>query len=315
MRKINFLKAVLGVATAMLMTVGAFGQNPAVPYTQYDANKATPTNIDYVTLKTGGTTMGYYALPDPVYHPNYVAAGTLTAGFTWNWSVDNAGVVTYPVATFTANYAQITYPATGNYVVNVAEVSPAGFGGCTGSTTVMNTTVINPPTALFSTADVLTGLCGNTVAQPINLAITENIPNALAAYAFAITESVDNINALGVVTANVSANATFVNFGLGAKAKTGTAGFTAATPDFDYDFNSSALAVQNNLRTQYTYTLISAAGVTGTGIVSAISQKSDFLAAPTVNAYAFGAKTTVVFIVNPAPVTGPIYYVPNTYAY
>jgi hypothetical protein len=315
MRKINFLKTVLGVATAMLVTVGAFGQNPSAPYSLYDADKAAPTNVDYVTLKSGGTTMGYYALPDPVYHPNYVATGIPTIGFTWNWTVDNAGVATFPVATFSANYAQITYPAAGDYVINVAEVSPAAFGGCTGSTTVMNTTVIDPPTALFSTADVLTGLCGNTAAQAINLAITEDIPNTLAAYAFTITESVDNINSLGVVTANVSTNATFVNFGLGAKAKSGTPGFTAATPDFDYDFNSSALDIENNVRTQYTYTLTSAAGVTGTGIVSAISQKSDFLASPTVNAYAFGAKTTVVFIVNPAPVTGPIYYVPNTFAY
>jgi hypothetical protein len=49
------------------------------------------------------------------------------------------------------------------------------------------------------------------------------------------------------------------------------------------------------------------------GIISAISQKSDFIAG-TQLAYTY-TDNTVVFIVNPAPATGPIYHIPNNYAY
>jgi hypothetical protein len=59
--------------------------------------------------------------------------------------------------------------------------------------------------------------------------------------------------------------------------------------------------------------LIAAAGVTGDGVVSAVSHKSDYLAG-SVTGYTF-TDNQVVFIINPAPDTGPIYYVPNNYRY
>lgn len=301
------------VAVAMFVFAGLNAQNPPVPYNVYDANETAPTNIDYVTLRTGGsTTMGYYAMPDLVYHSTYAATGTLTAGFVWNWSILPVMTINKPGA---ANYVEIVYTATGNYVVNVAEQSSAAFGGCADSNpTVMNVTVIAPPTATFTTADA-TAFCGPQVAQPINIRIVENIPNALAAYGFAVREVIENINELGVSTANLGTNNTYVSFPLGGKAKVGTAGFTAATPNFDYDFSSSILTVQNNLRTRYTYTLLKASDATAVaeGIISAISQKSDFIAG-TQLAYTY-TDNTVVFIVNPAPATGPIYHIPNNYAY
>lgn len=315
MKKIDFLRIVLSVAAAMLLSVSVFGQNPPAPYAQYDANLTAPTNVEYVTLKTGGTTMGYYALPDPVYHPNYVASGTLTAGFVWNWTnPSNPG----SAATFNkpgaANYVEITYPVAGNYVINVAEESPAAYGGCADATpTVMNVTVINPPSAGFTTADITSGLCGNQPAQAINMAITEAVPAALASYAFRISLVQDNINASGVRTALIDSSNVY-DFTLAAKGQVGvTAGFTGSNPNYDFDFNSVALNVQNNLRTRYTYHLITAASVTGNGIVSAISHKSDYLSGGA-NGYAF-TDTQVVFIVNPAPATGPIYYVPNNYRF
>lgn len=310
-------KMILKVAlslVAVLMFTGVMAQNPPTPYAQYDANLTAPTNIDWVTLRTGGSTvMGYYALPDPIYHPNYVAAGTLTAGFVWNWTILPAMTIAKPGS---ANYATITYTATGNYVVNVAEQSPVAYGGCVDPTpTVMNVTVINPPSAGFTTADILTGLCGNTAAQSIDITITENIPNALAAYGFVVSELVENIDIAGTPTATVSTNNTFVTFPLSGKAKSGTAGFTATTPTFKYDFNSSALDVKNGLRTRYTYTLLKATDATAAidGIISAISQKSDYVAG-TQLAYAY-TDNTVVFIVNPTPSTGPIYAIPNSFAY
>src|SRR5512133_676186 len=130
MRKMNFLKAVLGVAFAMLLSVGVQAQVPNADYEQYDADRTNPTNVDYVTLRTGDSTvMGYFALPDPVYHPNYNAAGTwaLTANFVWNWTVTPAMAVAKPGA---ANYAQITFTALGDYDITVAEQAAPAMGSC-----------------------------------------------------------------------------------------------------------------------------------------------------------------------------------------
>lgn len=300
---------------AVLMVTGVMAQSyPPTPYVQYDANLTSPTTIDYVTLRTGGSTvMGYYALPDPIYHPNYTSAGTLTAGFVWNWTVTPSMIVSKPSS---ANYATINFTATGNYVVNVAEQSPVSYGGCADLTpTVMNVTVINPPSAGFTTADILTGLCGNTAAQSLSISIVENVPDDLAAFGFTIKEVVENIDLTGSPTATVSTNNTYVDFKLASKVKSGTAGFTTSTPNFTYTFNSSALDVKNGLRTRYTYTLLKASDATAStdGIISAISQKSDYIAGTQLS-YVY-TDNTVVFIVNPTPSTGPIYAIPNSFAY
>lgn len=144
MKKSNYLKVVLSVATAMLISLGVSGQVANSNYVEYDANRLAPTNIDYVTLKAGGTTVGYYALPDPVYHPNYTLAGTwaLTPGFTWTWTILPAMTITQTGA---ANYAEITYTLAGNYAATVAENASAAYGSCADATpTVMNITVITP---------------------------------------------------------------------------------------------------------------------------------------------------------------------------
>ena len=317
MKKVNLVRTFLSVAVAMLVTNGTFAQvnDPSGDYVVYDNAAAAPNDVEYVTV---GATMGYFAQPDPIYHPNYNAGGgwALTAGFVWNWTAPtDPGTAPTFNKPGDANYVEITYPVAGNYEIDVAEQSPAAYGGCADATpTVMNVTAIAAPTAQFGTADITSGLCGDQAAESIELDITESAPDALAAYAFTITETVENIDNLGAVTGTVTATHNVEDFGLAAKANTGTSGFAGTSPNFTYTFNSAALTVQNSERTKYTYTLASTSGVTGTGIVSAISQKSDYLAGA-VNAQAFGAKTTVVFIVNPAPATGPIYHVPNNYAY
>jgi len=73
----------------------------------------------------------------------------------------------------------------------------------------------------------------------------------------------------------------------------------------------------NDYRTVYEYTLQSSSDVTGTGIVSAISHKSDYLTingGGSVTASPFTNPTTITYIVNPRPVTGPIYHISNDWA-
>lgn len=322
------------VVTALFMFSGVFAQVADSDYSEYDANKTAPTNIDYVTLKTGGTTMGYYAEPDNIYHPNYNALNSwaLTTGFTWNWTIPtnpgSGASVTYPVTSKPANYVEIKYTATGNYVVNVQEVASAAFGGCTGSTTVMNVTVIDPPTAAISggqannTWGVTTAgheyyICGDASAEDLTITITETgVPASLASYAYSVQKRVVNIDASGTedgATEVITAN--FVNHTIASKYKTSTADGGSET------VSTGAMPVVSSKRTKYEFTLKKPADADVTaaeGIVSAISHKSDYLsiaAGGIVSTYPFTGTVTVVYIVNPAPSTGPIYHIANTYAY
>ena len=319
MRKIDFLKIVLGVAFAMLLTVGANAQVANSDYGQYDADRTNPTNIDYVTLRTGGSTvMGYFALPDPVYHPNYNGPGAwaLTADFVWNWTVAPAMATAKPGA---ANYVQVTYTATGNYLINVTEQAPAAMGGCVdASATVMNVTVVNPPAVAIATANPAQA-CGDQPAMAVAMTFTEAVPLALAGYAFAINETVENIDAAdAVIGAALVDDDTFEDFAVASKLKTPT--LTGAASPFGYSFNTSALTVRNGQRTRYTYTAIKASDAPASatdGVISAISQKSDYVAeagGADYLTYAF-TDNQIVIIVNPAPATGPIYYVPNNFNY
>jgi len=332
MRKSTLLK-VAGTLAAVMFSFGVMAQNPAAPYAQYDANLTAPTNVEYVTLKTGGTTLGYYALPDPMYHPTYVASGTLTTGFVWNWSILPAMTITKPGA---ANYAEITYTATGNYVVNVAEQASPAFGGCTdGTPTVMNVTVINTPTGTMSiapggawqqiAANTSYQVCGDQAAQTITVAFNEAVPNTLGGYSFAIARKVEEIDGAGTVLATPTAWTILQDYTAGSKLKTGNLGltglnpaFATVTPAFTLTFDSHALNISNSRRTKYTYKLVRtgtlAADVDAAtnDFRSAISAKSDYLGSAT---YYNFTNNEVYFVVNPAPATGPIYHIPNDYAY
>ena len=57
MKKSTLLKMALTLVGAFMFT-GARAQNPPSPYARYDSNVTAPDTIDYVTFKTGGTTMG-----------------------------------------------------------------------------------------------------------------------------------------------------------------------------------------------------------------------------------------------------------------
>lgn len=339
MRKINFLKGVLGVALAMLMTVGAFGQVADGDYELYDASVTAPTNVDYVTLRTAGsTTLGYYAQPDPIYHPNYNsgAGWLLTADFVWNWTIPtNPGTGAAVSGGGTpANYVEITYSATGNYTVNVAEEAPAAMGGCVDATpTVMNVTVINPPTGTISvnpaatwqeiTANAAYQICSSQSAETVTVGFNEAVPDALASYSFQITETIELLNGAGTVIATPQAETVVQDFPLASKLK-GTnlgalpsAAFTPATPAFTYTFLTDALDVRQNAgtdaRTRYTYRVTRSGDATQNGFVSNISHKSDYIAGA-VSYYNF-TNQTVSFTVNPAPSTGPIFYIPNDFNY
>jgi len=275
--------------------------------------------------QTTGRTFRLYALPDLNYSPSYVAATNANLGPNSEWRFVFAGLTaTAPVVTNTyvaQNFVEFTTPAVGVYTVDVNERNT--LIGCADASVESQTiNVVAAPTATVSTADV-TNYCGDQAAQAISLAFVENAPNANAAFAFAVSELVEEIDGADGFIATVGVpNATFVDFTLAAKAKF-PANLGGGTPNFTYSFNSSALVISNNNRTRYTYTLLKASDAPGAlaqGIVSAISQKSDYeYGTPKGNAngiisYAF-TDNQVIFIVNPTPVTGPIYHISNTFNY
>ncbi|HNT42410.1 MAG TPA: hypothetical protein PKN78_09275 [Tenuifilaceae bacterium] len=303
MKKSTLLKMALTL-TAMFMFTGAFAQI----LTNY-------SEVETVEMyQTVDRTFQLYVLPDPIYSPTYDPATNAHLGANSQWRFVYTGLTGNPLNNTPAaqNWVEFTNPGVGNYTVAATELNTLiGCEDASPRTTTIH--VVAAPVATCPTADATT-FCGNTVAQAIALNITENVPNALGAYAFSVEEVVDEIDGSDALITNVSSNSTFVNFLTTGKAKSGTTGFTAATPDFTYTFNSSALAVSNNHRTRYTYTFHDAsdAGTAADGIISAISHKSDFIDG--LISYAF-TDNQVVFIVNPAPSTGPIYHIPNQYAY
>ncbi len=292
--------------TAMFMFTGAFAQI----LTDYSEDET------FEMYQTAGRTFQLYVLPDPIYSPSYVPATNANLGANSQWRFVFSGLTaTAPVesGTYVAqNWVEFTNPTKGDYTVAANERNTLiGCEDATARTTTIH--VVAAPTATTNTADT-TDFCGDQLAKSIVLSITEYVPDTLGAYAFSVKEFVDEIDGSGNPIDTVSSNDTFVNFPTTGKAKSGTPGFTAATPNFTYTFNSSALAVRNNHRTRYTYTFHDASDVVTTvdGIISAISHKSDYVQG--LISYAF-TDNQVVFIVNPAPVTGPVYHIPNAFRY
>lgn len=297
----------------MFFSYVSFSQVENGDYDEYDANTTAPTNVDYVTINT---TNGYYVKPDAYYHPNYIdPTWALTADFIWNWSIStNPGTAT--IDTHTDNYVEITYPATGDYVIEVAEQAPASFGGCAdGTPTIMNVTVLPVPTASIVGANV-GGLnvvtanyeyyaCGNQASEDLTITITETgVPAALSSYAYAVEKRVVNINNSNVETGTATSSY-LVNYTTSSKKQILTAdGGTETIP-------TGALDVINNARTKYEFTLLQPTDLSTTeGIVSAVSHKSDYING-TIRTYPFSGTVKVVYIVNPAPQTEEIYHIPS----
>jgi len=298
----------LNLALVILATF-MFASANAQILTNYSEDEAT------AMYQTAGRTFRLYVMPDPIYSPSYNAATNANLGADSQWRFVFAGLTaTGPVVSnvpVAQNWVEFTNPTVGVYTVDVTERNTLiGCEDATPRTTTIN--VVAAPLATCPTADNTT-FCGDQLAQPIVLNITENVPNALAAYAFSVEEEVQQIDGSGAPIGGPSVNSTFVDFTLAAKAKH-PANLGGATPNFTYTFNSSPLKVLGGNRTRYTYTFKKAsdAGAVADGIISAVSQKSDYIQGLT--SYPF-TDNKVIFIVNPTPVTGPVYHIPNAFNY
>jgi hypothetical protein len=321
MKKMNFLRAVMSIAAAMLLTTGVFGQVQGGADYQPIPGDVTLA-IDSVT--TGATTR-LYVKPDVYYHPNYTAVGlwTLTGGFTWTWNVPvAAGTPQGEVNTDVTVDVLWGAAAVTNYNVVVTELAPAGYGGCSGDTNVY-VRILATPTATF-TADNPGSIIG------ANLTVCEGDAR-LTDIVQATLTGITNLQlqwTLEIATLNASAAKdeyfdldkltlgavqAFAINRAGTVADPQESGINALTFDFDRPNDGDYTAIDPGAgpkkATVYTYVI--------NGVNDRISRKSDYLLNPTAASQSWTwydtVAETIVIRINPAPVTGPIYHIPNNW--
>jgi hypothetical protein len=308
MKTKNLLKLAL-----IMVAIFTFAGANAQILTDYD-------NVAEDVYQTAGKTFRVYVEPDIVYSPGYDPAtnAPLGAAARWTWTYP-AGLSTGAPATATPvnqNWVEFTNPVVGGpFTLEVVESNT--ISGCADATAeTRDIYVVAVPTATITTADPAQA-CDDQAAAAVAMTFTEAVPAGFAGYAFAINELVENIDPSDVVIgAALVDNDAFIDFPTSGKLNTGN-DLTGGASPYGYTFNTSDLDVRNGLRTRYTYTLIKASdapGAAADGVISAISEKSDYIGG-TVLTHAFGAKTTFVAIVNPSPQTGPIFHIPNNFAY
>ncbi len=335
MKKSTWMKLAF-VVIAMFIFAGANAQI-LVNYSQDNTT---------TTYQTAGKSFRLYVMPDPIYSPapGYDAATNVGYNVDSRWTWVYAGLTGAPLtgAASANNWVTFTNPAAGNYSVTVAESN--NVTGCVDGTPITQVIeVINAPLAIIggSTANVnytWTGaspytdcLPGTTGTETITVTITEDadLPVAFRSYALAITQSVGNVLP-DLATADGAPVVTTWDYPTSNKLKTGRVpaipgGHTWTPNDVGvatstYTFPTPTLAVIGGKPTRYTFSIAQASDAGATvGIVSAVSQKSDFdfltNAAGTIVPNAYVGVTSISYIVLPAPVTGPIYHISNTYAY
>ena len=318
MRRTLKNRTILALAFGTLMTSGLFAQSTDVPgaAANYESGAVQAT-----TYMMEGTTVPFYALPDPYFHPGYDAdvANSLTTGFTWTWSA-SAASVTFSNNNVQDNYTAVTATTAGTYTIDVTENAPAAYGGCSGPQTSVTLEVVAQPAVTIG-GDATYSFCEGNAGFPADLQAT--ITGGWQNYRLVWSLEIATLNAASAKEfyyTNESgagqAGAQFyaVNNTTAAPQLIANA---AAAPDlmtvasFDVIDNNGA-AAGGDAVTVYTYTL--------TSINDQASRFGEFIAlgggTPAASAFTYysAGPETVIVTVFPAPVTGPIYHINNTWA-
>lgn len=304
---------------AMFVITGAMAQTIANYTGNYvDADNATDNNISLVTV---GKSIPLFVWPSTLYHPSYdPAAGTgMTADFTWIWTTGTVANVT--LTNENLNYVQAN--AVGivgsSSVINVKEKAPAAWGGCEDPTgTDITVTIVAKPTYSLADAGTTANYCSGNLSIPT--AGPEVTFTGYINFDYTYTLEIKTIDANGdavlyydIDKANPNAAAYFASD----YTKGSPATATATTANLAYPTGGYTL-INATTSTVYTYTMALVNDV--------VSRKSDFLTNPTkvkadfeyydnAGAVDGAAVSTFAIIIRPAPVTGPIYHIPNNYTF
>jgi hypothetical protein len=323
MKRGTLLKAFFGVAFAMLVANGIFGQHPINgDYESISGDQAA--EIDSVTV---GSTTGYWVLPDPYYNPNAATTGELGTSTQWNWDLPTnpsgatftgSGAASYTVDTV---YVEVAWPATGLNNITVNEELTAG-AGCASSDTNVWVRVIAEPTVTYSADNP-----GTVIGADLNVCegdarLTDDVQAALTGvntYQLQWTLQITTLQADQMTINDYwdinKASLGAAGFAIERDGAAGTqdASITTATYNLDKPTDGLFTSIVDGLSkatTVYTYTV--------NGVTDRISRKSDYLTNPTAAADSWSwydtTAETITITVNPAPETGPIYHIPNDWA-
>lgn len=310
MKRSTLMKAAL-VATAMFMFTGAFAQtHNGKPITGHTQTTYTSTGPVYMVE---GTTIPIYAQPDPVYHPDWdysTANWTLRDGFTWNWS---EGTTTLSFMNAQDNYVEIQAPANsaGTYTVEVYEKASGAFGGCQDATpTQLTVNVVKTPTAIISNAT--NNYCEGdaTIPTSVDVTISDGWQNYRLVWNLEIATLDGNMAKDQYYDDEDGTNPS--------AAQKYAVNHTTATPEAVAAAGThnimtvGSFKVINSKPTVYTYNLVSIndQALRFGDFITLVGDASD----PAAFTYNTITNGTYIIQINPAPVTGPIYHIPSTWA-
>jgi hypothetical protein len=285
---------------------------------------------------------------DPYNDPADITLN-VTSGFAWKmgpYDTDEAGTITAfgllpAIGGFALNYVEIPFPAMGERLIQVIE-TPAAVS-CPGDAVWFGVTVIDEPMVK------MTDVGATEVGVPLVIAHGCEGTAAVAVAATAIGVTLDNADETAIGATDVSRyhiNATYTVYNCDIDGGTGDVDWASrvvvAAPtieQFGFDgltaiseanpilaestalFAGEDYIIEGTKATVYEYTLV--------GWNAGISRKSDYLAMAA-GPYAYAdydefsyytrnsdglAVLTNRIVVLPKPVTGPIYHIPNDFAF
>jgi hypothetical protein len=317
--KKNFTKKLLAAFAVAMLFAGLTQAQILTDYVQSTGSEA----IDTVTVSS---TTRLYAYPDAVFSPSYNATTNAGRGsnqrWTWYNGTDATGTEIKPASN--DNWIEFTWPGTAQtYPVAVVESNSAV--SCNGSATTINVEVIASPTVTFNTTDgtpVFYGTTGVPVSicesdarvgtdyfqATVSHGIADNNDSRIQLHYKII---VDTSNDAGSTWTNIVADSGLYYNGTQVTTLTAPGvSHNLAVPPNTGSGTSGFVAI-NGAMTRYTYSLI--------GVTDKISRKSDYDGSILPGALTGWTlyDTTVesaAIVVNPVPVTGPIYHISNTWA-
>lgn len=302
--------------TTMLLMAATFCASEAMA--QIPANYV---ELDEVIYQTTGKNLTLYALPDLVFSPSYSANGTINPQSQWRWEKMDGHVgktawssTSNTLKDWTALENYVTVSGTADFTVLVKE--RYGDAGCEPSDAqIKQIKIVGTPecTGISVVAAGFTDLSNNeyqVCANPTNnveftLAINEaNAAGNMNKYGINLavkSEIMDNYGAWTVHTANESA----------LEASNDPASLTNFFDNGVISISHSALVMKQasnkDVPTKYTFTFAQNTLRTLTSVLS------DYRAGNTTYEEYTSPLTTFSFIIAPAPTTGPIYHIPNSF--
>ncbi len=172
MKKSRILGYALTLATTLFVG-SAMGQYVGTTYPNYvEIKSGTAADDNVVSLVQISKAQGFFATPDAAFHTSYSTNGKLTKDFQWKWAISTGTADATGATTKTAtgaagqeNYVELTFNKAQKYIVDVEEIAPSAWGGCSAirqftvhafaAPSFEAVTASNTAPSCISTADVL----------------------------------------------------------------------------------------------------------------------------------------------------------------